>query len=184
MWERCLGEKWKLRQAMECQACKTERSRRCCVIYDTDDSSQRYTKDPFGDAPFVHPFRHPAYHAQQLRSLNFAKAKNRRLLWITAHDVIKKSDAAMTKDKEELRKEQWLRFHDRFTNGIPGLLPLVLDLPIRFTDSPNKDAKEMGVYKHSRGWLRGWELTATEQQRLDELLEPEVVLLEKRCDCT
>ena len=72
-----------------------------------------------------------------------------------------------------------MRFHDRFTNGIPGLLPLVLDLPVRFTDSPNKKAKDMGVFKHSRGWLRGWELSEAETKRLEELADPEVVLFDR-----
>ena len=64
-------------------------------------------------------------------------------------------------------------------NGIPGLLPLVLDLPVRFTESLNKAAREMGVFKHSRGWLRGWQLSEAEEQRLEQLPDAEVVLLER-----
>ena len=133
MWQRCHGDKWHLRVAMDCQICSEERKRRYCVIDETQESKIKYRSDPFTDAPFVHPFRHPAYHAQQLRSMSFAKLKGRRILSVLAHDVIKTSDVASTRDKEELRKEQWLRFHDRYTNGTPGLLPLVLDLPVRFT---------------------------------------------------
>ena len=75
-----------------------------------------------------------------------------------------------------MRKERWLEFHDRFTSGIPGLLPLVLNLPIRFTESLGQQAREMGVFKHTRGILRGWELEEEELQRLRECTEPEVVL--------
>lgn len=60
--------------------------------------------------------------------------------------------------------------------GIPGLFPLVLDLPVRFTDAPNATAREQGVFKNARGWLRGWDLTEGEQQRLAEMSDPEVVL--------
>jgi hypothetical protein len=38
------------------------------------DSVDRHKRAPFVDAPFVHPFRHPSHHAQQLRAINFAQA--------------------------------------------------------------------------------------------------------------
>ena len=85
----------------------------------------------------------------------------------------------MQKDKEELRKEKWLRFHDRKTKGIPGMLPLVVDLPIRFTDVPNPSAKALGVFKNSPGWLRGWSLPEAETERLSTCTEPEIVLVER-----
>ncbi|MEC8949150.1 MAG: hypothetical protein VX837_04025, partial [Candidatus Thermoplasmatota archaeon] len=177
MWRRSKGMDWKFRTAMECAVCTAERRRRCCIIDKTSTEAPRYMEEPFANAPFVHPFRHPAYHAKLLKAINFAKAKNRRLLWVTAHDVLK--DAGQRKDQEELRKERWLELHDRDTSGIPGLLPLVLDLPVCFTDSPNPAAKAMGVYKNSRGWLRGWELTDEETSRLQELPDPEVVLRQR-----
>ena len=156
MWQRCKGGEWKLRMDMECDICKKERCRRCCVIRATDESFQQYTAELLATAPYVHPFRHPAYHAQQVRFLPFAKANKRRVMWCTAFDKILDRNNVVSKDQEELRKEQWLKFHERFTNRIPGILPLVLNLPVRFTDSPNKNAKEMGIYKHTRGKLRGW----------------------------
>ena len=112
---------------------------------------KRYVADPFSGAPYVHPFNHPSFHATQLRAIVFAKSKNRRLLWVTAHDQIVTNNLTTSKEKEELRKERWLEFHTRFTGGIPGLLPLVLDLPVRFTESIDKKSREMGVFKHSRG---------------------------------
>ena len=56
------------------------------------------------------------------------------------------------------------------------MLPLVLDLPLRFTEALNKQAREQGVFKHARGWLRGWELPAEEISRLEQLDDQEVVL--------
>ena len=123
MWRRSMGRNWPLRAAMECAVCSAERRRRCCIIDVTGPEAAKYTEEPFTNAPFVHSFRHPSYHAQQLRAINFAKATNRRLLWVTAHDVLKQSDAGHRKDQEELRKERWIEFHDRLTSGIPGLLP-------------------------------------------------------------
>ena len=85
------------------------------------------------------------------------------------------SDNSGSKETKEARKERWLEFHDRFTSGIPGLLPLVLNLPVRFTDSLRRPEREMGIFKHTRGILRGWEVDETEEQRLKALLHPEVV---------
>ena len=76
MWERGRGttENLKLRQNMECDRCKDERKRRCCVLRtDASDDMQRLQQAPFDAAPFVHPFRHPSFHATQLRALAFAK---------------------------------------------------------------------------------------------------------------
>ena len=66
---------------------------------------------------------------------------------MAAYDKLLRSDESHRKDKAELRKERWLEFHDRFTAGIPGLLPLVIDMPVRFTDTPNAAARKLGVFK-------------------------------------
>ena len=154
--------------------------RRCCVIRaGVQEDRERYLSDPFTGAPFVHPFRHPSFHATQLRAIVFAKSKHRRLLWVTAYDKILTNSLNLTKEQEELRKERWLEFHDRYTNGIPGLLPLVTDLSIRFTEAINKKSREQGVFKHTRGILRSWVLPEEELQRLNDLEDPEVVLFKR-----
>ena len=161
---------------MECAVCKAERQRRCRVRIPGGPDAACFSEPPFVDAPYVHPFRHPSFHAQQLRALDFAKAANRRLLWVAAQDKLKKTDETHRKSQEEARKQKWLQFHDRSTAGIPGLLPLVLDLPVRFTDAPSASAREQGVFKNARGKLRGWKLLPAEQERLSQVSDPEVVL--------
>ena len=76
-----------------------------------------------------------------------------------------------------MRKEKWLELHDRCTNGIPSLLPLVVDLPVRFTEAVDKRSREQGVFKHTRGILRTWELP--EDERVDKIEDPEVVLYKR-----
>eukprot|EP00973_Karenia_brevis_P094026 12420370-Karenia_brevis.AAC.1 len=63
-------------------------------------------EEPFANAPFVHPFRHPSLHATQLRALNSAKSHNRRLVWVAAYDKILTSNVNVAKDKEVFRKER------------------------------------------------------------------------------
>ena len=169
-------ENWLRRVQMECEACKQERRRRYCVLPASGEDAERHLQEPFTSAAFVHPFRHPSYHATQLRAIIFAKSKHRRVHWITAYDKPKTGALSTSSDQRVLRQERWLEFHDRFTAGIPGLLPLVLDLPVRFTDSIGKKAREAGVFKHTRGIVRGWELEPEEEERLSQTEEPEVVL--------
>lgn len=162
MWDASKSKDWLLRQNLECDICSKERKRRCCVA----DIAQ-CKQEPFATAPYVHPFRAPAYYAQQLRSLQFAKTKACRVLWVTAFDRVKSTSQEQQSHKAEERREQWLKFHERFTNGIPGLLPLVLNLPIRFTETPNKLARQLGIFKHTRGFLCGWQLPADELERIE-----------------
>ena len=147
----------------KCEICAQERQRRNCIILDNDRNQQRYKETPFADAPFVHPFRAPSYHAQHLRSINIAADAERRILWVTAHDKMMKIDKQLSAEKEEERKERWLEYHERATGGIPGLLPLILNLKVRFTDAPDSKSREQGIFKHTRGTLRGWDLVPEEE---------------------
>ena len=127
MWRRGRGtrDNWLWRLDKECGVCKEERKRRCCVLRkDNEADHEKYTSHPFTSAPYVHPFRHPSYHATQLRAILFVKTYNRQLLWIAAYDKLLTSNVSSSEEKEELRKERWLEFHDRYTGGIPGLFPI------------------------------------------------------------
>ena len=81
-----------------------------------------------------------------------------------------------SEEKREEAKERLLKYHDRETGGIPGLLPLVKNLLIRFTDALGRAAKEQGVFKHTRGILHGWELPEFENERVKLLTDWEIVL--------
>ena len=87
-----------------------------------------------------------------------------------------------SEEKREVAKERLLGYHDRQTGGIPGLLPLVPNLPVRFTDALGRGAKEQGVFKHTRGILRGWELPEEENERVKLLMNWEHRFAEKTCE--
>ena len=63
---------WKLRRGLECSICAEERRRRCWVdpIDLEPEQTRRYRDARFADAPYVHPFNAPKYHAQQLRTID------------------------------------------------------------------------------------------------------------------
>ena len=70
----------------------------------------------------------------------------------------------------------WLRLHDKHTAGIMALLALVHGMPMRLTSSEDPGR---GASKKARVQLIGWELSETERKRIDESLDPEVVLEER-----
>ena len=64
------------------------------------------------------------------------------------------------------------------------MLPLVLDLPIRFNDAPNGKAREQGVFKHTRGILRGWDLPEEKEERISNIdSETNQIVLKLRPRC-
>ena len=176
-WPRMFGAKisWEVRKQLECDVCKVERRRRRRVLNKTDRDDKIHLMPPFADATFVHPFNAPKYHAQQLRAMNFAKATARQLLWIIAYDTpIASGEENIGREALEKMRARWLELHDRATGGIMGMFPGVKDMPVRFTGTEDR---EQGVFKHSRGWLRGWILPAAEHARIMQLGDPEIVLV-------
>ena len=71
--------------------------------------------------------------------------------------------------------QRWLEIHERQTAGIPGLLALVLNLPIRSTISVHADILVKEDFKNAHGWLRGWTLPPEEEERRIPIQGPEVV---------
>ena len=166
---------WNEMQEMECQQCAAERRRRCRIISQIDDPDI-HKQGIFREAPFVHPFRSPTNHAQRLRTLDFARARRCPVLWVVAHDELISKEKVSSKSSSDAAKANWLMYHDRWTAGIPGFMPLVLDLPVRFTCEPSRGDRTKGVFTNARGWLRGWELPAEELQRVNNLDEHEIAL--------
>ena len=140
-------------------------------------NQERVKRAPFNTAAYVHPFRYPSAHAQQLRAIAFAKEHRQRLLWVTAFDKPQREAEAHLKGSRGAElKEEWLQLPVGRTSGIPGLFPLVVDLPIIFKECPDAGARRKGVFKNARGILRGWDLAEEELQRLAATDEPELVL--------
>ena len=101
------SDNWLLRQDMECEVCKAERRRRCCVLRSgVKEDEDKLLALPFAAAPFVHPFRHPSYHATQLRTIVFAKSTQKRLLWVAAFDKVVSNALDGPAPKQEQRKER------------------------------------------------------------------------------
>ena len=137
---------WSERQSMECEVCRAERNRRCCIIARPGhEKSEAHLHDVFAEAPLVHPFRSPTNHAQRLRALRFAREKQTRLLWIVAYDRVVSKDKLSKNQQSREAAETWLTLDDRKTGGIAGFFPAVLDLPVRFTCEPTHGDRLKGL---------------------------------------
>ena len=96
------------------------------------------------------------------------------MLWVIAADkALTRDDKPLSAERQQQRKEDWLQLHDQATQGIPGLLPLVRGMPVRFTETTDR---EKAIFKNSRGVLHGWDLQDVDEERVRGTDDPEVVL--------
>ena len=161
-------------QELECSECSQERRRRCRVITG-NQNKDAHCSQKFSQAPYIHPFNQPKYQAQLTHAIVFAKSVRSKILGYLAEDWLQDSGAVASKEELCKKRETWLELHDKQTAGILGLLPLVRNMPVRFTETYNR---ELGAYKHATGKLIGWSISVTELARLDTDPDPEMVLRE------
>ena len=69
-------KKWAERQVEECTECQAERKRRNIIISTSAGNLERVKRAPFNTAAYVHHFRYPSAHSQQLRAIAFVKEKS------------------------------------------------------------------------------------------------------------
>ena len=177
IWPRQVAElhgKWSDMQPQECEYCQQERRRRCQVLDTSQADGGRGRFAEFARASYVHPFNQPKYHALICHAVQFAQTTSQQVLWCIAQDwPLTAEDEVMTPAELQKNREAWLTTHDQRTAGIMGLLPLVKDMPLRFTDTIDRSQK---VFKHSSGVLRKVVLEDAEADRVAQLRDNEVVL--------
>ena len=118
-----------------CDECTNERHRRKRALNDT---ATRLHAD-FALAPLVTPNNKPRYQASQQRAELFARVKKTQVLWAQAeYFPISGENAAYDETKLQTKRRDWLKRRDQSTNGIMGLFPLVMELPVRFTTTVDK----------------------------------------------
>ena len=152
--------------------CARHREMRCRARLPGEED-KRHEEPPFTDAPYLHPYNHPRYHALLLRAVRFAQAHKRVLLWCKATDrPYKGIDESLRGEALQRRLKTWLRLPDNKTGGIMGLLPLVKGMPMRCTETFDRDGL---LFKHTRCVLRGWELDPVDEELLAKCHEAEYV---------
>ena len=79
-------------------------------------------------------------------------------------------------DEHDLEKKrtEWLKRPESQTGGIQGLLPLVMDMPVRLTDTDPKN--KTCLFKNRRCRLVGWQLHKEDVTRLENCSTQEMKL--------
>ena len=168
---------WRRRRSQECDTCAAERKRRCRVLDSSDLSPILEDDVRFADAPYIHAFNEPKYHASQIRALHFARAKKSIVLWCFAVDRPLTQHTDLLGERQDIneRRKQWSRYHEMNTAGIMGLQPLVHDMPLRITQTDH-DRKDKGFFKNNRCRLFGWELKPEDENYYARCTAQEMVL--------
>ena len=183
MWESELYEgklgdaNWRRRRSQECEKCAAERKRRCRVLDSSDLSPNLENDIRFADAPYIHAFNEPKYHASQIRALHFARARKTIVLWFFAEDRPLTQHSEILGEAMDLneRRKQWSRYHEMKTGGIMGLQPLVHDMPLRITQTDH-ERKDKGFFKNNRCRLWGWQLHHVDEREYAKCTMQEMVL--------
>jgi len=159
-WTRELLEEsrrsWDARRSEECSICDDHRQRRCRVLYRGEKEKMQHAK--FLDAPLIHPYNAPKYHASLIRAQQYAFRTGRILLWAAAEDQPCHPDhTGLSQEDLETKRAEWSMFHDQKTGGVMGLQPLAINMPLRITqtDQSNKTT----LFKNRRCKLRRVEVT-------------------------
>ena len=168
-------EFWEERRSQECEMC-TEHRRMRCRIMGCSDLSPNINENRFDDAPYIHQWNAPKYHAAHLRARHYAQRTQRILLWVVAEDKpLHKDHSTCTEAALQAKKIQWLLRHDQETGGIMGLMPLIKGMPLRITTTQYQ-LKEYGLFKNARCTLEGWQLNDVDEQRLQNYTGSEMKL--------
>ena len=131
-----------------------------------DDVSHLYgtlSSARFKDSIYITRCNEPVGTYALDRARLFAQLTRAQLLWIQAEDYLDDPHFSELSDREKRgRKAPWFhpRFHTRRTGGIPSLLRLCYDLPLKLLfaiyGGRQKELKEHGVYNQARCRVRGW----------------------------
>ena len=118
-WEEILQEQ------PECEVCQQQRTQRARLVTANDP---RILQKPFLEAPYLHQFNCPRYHAMLLRAVEWAKRgsdRPKQILWMQAQDEpANPKDLGRTDLEINRELNRFLQRHDQDTAGIPGLTPL------------------------------------------------------------
>ena len=137
-----------------CSQCAHERQRRHRVLNATVTDKQELQQEPYSSAPALYAFNVPRYFSTNLRAREFAKQTNVQLSWCYAKDIpLYPGDRDLKDDALRAKLFTWLRKHDQQTSHLPSIYALAIGMPIRLTESVDRDR---GLYRGRKGSIFGW----------------------------
>ena len=145
-----------LKQARECETCIAARKKRQRVLPFGAVPEAKLHEELFSSAPAIFSYNVPKYFAVHLRAEEFAKARGKKISWVVARDVpLFHGDRSLPEEALREKRRKWLQNHDQNTAHISGMLPLVVGMPVRLTDTIDKKRR---LYRARRGKVVDWVL--------------------------
>jgi hypothetical protein len=155
----------------ECEDCAVKRAARVRVLHNTQEAPETLKKQPFSNAPALFTFNVPRYLAILIRAREFARESNVELTWCYAKDQpLHPGDCDLPQEALDQKRERWLTRHDQDTCNLTSVLPLAVGMPMRLTDSVDRD---LHLYRGRRVLIHGWTL---DPSCLQETLDGEILL--------
>ena len=115
-----------------------ERRSRCRVISGPQD--ERLQLDKFKNAKVIVANNDARYEINKVRAQEYARSTGASLQWSVATDKAS-STVLQSEVCSKQTKIRWLRYHDRDTGDLPGMLPIGLGMPVALTDHIDRGSK-------------------------------------------
>ncbi len=93
----------------------------------------------------------PRYFVILLRAREFAKRRGIAMTWCFAKGIpLHRDDRDLPQRQLNVKRARWLRRHDQDTAHITSCLPLVVGLPVRFTEAVDR---HRSLFRGIRGFI-------------------------------
>ncbi|CAE7251314.1 pfh1 [Symbiodinium natans] len=142
-----------------CTLTEAEKRSRKRVIDSPQDP--RLSEDKFMCGTVIVANNDAKYQINKDRAASFAQATGLPLRWSVARDKAG-TEVMQTQACEKTAKIRWLRYHDMDTEGLLGMLPLAIGLPVQLTQ--HIDRSDKYLLKGRLGYVHSWEWPENQQQ--------------------
>ena len=143
-----------------CTLSPEERRSRQRVLVD-GPCDQRLHEEKFLNATVVVANNDAKYQINKDRAKAYALAAETPLRWSVAKDRAG-AEALQTQACDKQAKVRWLQYHDMDTEGLCGMLPLAVGMPVALTHHVDRSKKSL--LKGRIGHVHSWEWLENEQQ--------------------
>jgi len=142
-----------------CTLSREERQSRKRVVDGPYDP--RLREEKFARATVVVPNNDAKYQINKDRARAYARDAATPLAWSVARDKAG-TEALQAQACDKEAKVRWLQYHDMDTEGLCGMLPLAIGMPVALTH--HVDRSEKVLLKGRVGYVHSWDWKENDQQ--------------------
>ncbi|CAE7470232.1 pfh1, partial [Symbiodinium pilosum] len=121
----------------------------------------RLQQGKFVNATVIVPNNDAKYQINKDRAMAYAQHAKTPLEWSVAQDKAG-AETLQTQVCDKATKIRWLQYHDMETEGLCGMLPLAIGMPVALTQ--HVDRSQKSLLKGRTGYVHSWFWKENEQQ--------------------